>query len=66
MGSAISKGERAIRHNIRDIFSLRTRSRRRLIMGPLTNLDHLPENLHSVEFYSWGRDAFFDQAPLES
>lgn len=66
MGYAILKGEGAIRHKIRTLFSPRTRSRRRLILGPLTDLvpfDHLPD-IHNVEVYSWGREAFDDQAPL--
>ncbi len=66
MGYAILKGEGAIRRKIRDLFSFRTRSRRRLILGPLTDLvpfDHLPD-IHNVELYSWGRDAFPDQGPL--
>jgi hypothetical protein len=66
MGYAILKGEGAIRRKIRDLFSLRTRSRRRLILGPLADLvpfDHLPD-IHNVELYSWGRDAFPDQGPL--
>jgi len=66
MGYAILKGEGAIRHKIRDLFSSRTRTRRRLIMGPLTDLvplDHLPD-IHEVELYSWGQDSFPDRAPL--
>jgi hypothetical protein len=66
MGYTILKGEGAIRHKIRDLFSSRTRSHRRLIMGPLTDLvplDHLPD-IHNVELYSWGRDSFPDPAPL--
>lgn len=64
MGYAV-KGEGGIRHKIRAIFSLRTRSRRGLIMGPLTDRDHLPD-LRDVELYSWGGDSFLDQIPLES
>jgi hypothetical protein len=66
MGYAILKGEGAIRRTVRDLFSLRTRSRRRLILGPLTDLvpfDHLPD-IHNVELYSWGREAVPDQGPL--
>jgi hypothetical protein len=66
MGYAILKGEGAIRRKIGDLFSLRTRSRRRLILGPLSDLvpfDHLPD-IHNVELYSWGGDAFPDQGPL--
>jgi len=64
MGYAV-KGEGVIRYNIRAIFSLRTRSRRGLIMGPLTHRDHLPD-LRDVAFFSWGRESFLDQTPLES
>lgn len=64
MGYAV-KGERTVRHKIRVIFALRSRSCRGLIMGPLTDLDHLPD-LHTVEIYSWGQECFLDQAPLES
>lgn len=66
MGYAILKGEGAILRKVRDLFSFRTRSHRRLILGPLTDLvpfDHLPD-IHNVELYSWGRDAFPDQGPL--
>jgi hypothetical protein len=66
MGYAILKGEGAIRHKIRDLFSSRTRSRRRLIMGPLTDLvpwDHLPD-IHDVKLYAWGQVSFVDQTTL--
>ena len=66
MGYAILKGEGAIRHKIRDLFSSRTRTRRRLIMGPLTDLvpsDYLPD-IHDVKLYAWGQVSFVDQAAL--
>jgi hypothetical protein len=67
MGYAILKGEGAIRHKIRDLFSSRTRTRRRLIMGPLTDLvplDHLPD-IYNVKLYAWGGHvSLLDQAAL--
>ncbi|GEM_PF-5700862 len=64
MGYAV-KGEGVIRHQIRVVFALRTRSRRGLITGPLTEREHLPD-LRQVELYCWGQNSFLDQAPLES
>jgi len=66
MGYAILKGEGSIREKIRELFSSRTQSRRRVILGPLAALeppDHFPD-IRNVEFYSWGRENLLDSAPL--
>jgi hypothetical protein len=66
MGYAILKDQGAIRNKIRELFTIRTRSRRRVILGPvagLVPLDHLPD-IHDVELYSWGQESLPDLAPL--
>jgi hypothetical protein len=65
MGYAILKGEGSIQEKIRELFTSRTRSRRRVILGPLAALApaDLPD-IHNVEFYSWGQENLADPAPL--
>ncbi len=66
MGYAILKGEGSIQKKIRELFTSRTRSRRRVIFGPLAALvppDQFPD-IHDVEFYSWGQENLADPAPL--
>lgn len=68
MGYIILKGEGAIRSKIRDLFSTRQPSRRRLILGPLKDLavfDYLPD-IHNIELYSWDQDSFTDKTPFTS
>jgi hypothetical protein len=66
MGYAILKGERSIRKKIRELFNIHTRSRRRVILGPLTGLGPLHNfpDIHDVELYSWGQENLSDLAPL--
>ena len=66
MGYAILKGEGCIREKVRELFTSRTQSRRRVVLGPLAALeppDHFPD-IRDVEFYSWGRENLPDSAPL--
>jgi hypothetical protein len=65
MGYAILKGEGSIQEKIRELFTSRTRSRRRVILGPLAALApaDLPD-IRDVEFYSWGQENLADPAPL--
>jgi hypothetical protein len=66
MGYAILKGEGSIQEKIRELFTSRTRSRRRVIFGPLAALvppDRFPD-IRDVEFYSWGQENLADRAPL--
>ncbi len=66
MGYAILKGEGSIRAKIRELFTSRTHSRRRVVLGPLAALvpsDYFPD-VRDVEFYSWGQETLPDRAPL--
>jgi hypothetical protein len=66
MGYAILKGEVSIQAKIRELFTSHTRSRRRVIFGPLAALvppDHFPD-IRDVEFYSWGQENLLDPSPL--
>ena len=66
MGYAILQGEGSIRKKIRELFTIRTRSRRRVILGPLAALvplDHFPD-IRDVEVYSWGQEKLGDMKPL--
>jgi hypothetical protein len=67
MGYAILKGEGSIQEKIRELFTSRTRSHRRVILGPAAAL--APANLpdtQNVEIYSWGQESLVDTAPLAS
>ncbi len=65
MGYAILRGEGSIQKKIRELFTSRTRSHRRVILGPVAALApaDLPD-IRDVEFYSWGRENLADTAPL--
>ncbi len=66
MGYAILKDASSIREKIRELFTVRTRSRRRVILGPLAGLasfDLLPD-VRNVELYSWGQEAHPDAVAL--
>ena len=66
MGYAILKGEGSFRAKIRELFTSRTHSRRRVVLGPLTAMvpaDDFPD-IRDVEFYSWGQENLPDPAPL--
>ena len=68
MGFAILKDQGAIQNKIRELFTIRTRSHRRVILGPLAGLvplDHFPD-IHDVELYSWGQESLPDLAPLSN
>lgn len=66
MGYAILKDAASIRKKIRELFTVLTRSRRRVILGPLAGLapfDLFPD-VRNVELYSWGQEAHADTAAL--
>ena len=66
MGYAILKGEGSIREKVRELFTSRTQSQPRVILGPLAALvppDNFPD-IRDVEFYSWGQENLPDRAPL--
>jgi hypothetical protein len=66
MGYAILTDEGSIQEKIRELFTSRTRSRRRVILGPLAALvppDRFPD-IRDVEFYSWGQENLPDTTPL--
>jgi hypothetical protein len=66
MGYAILKGEGSFKEKIQELFTSRTHSRRRVVLGPLAALepsDYFPD-IRDVEFYSWGQESLPDRAPL--
>ncbi len=69
MGYAILRDEGSIHAKIRELFKgRRTRSRRRVVLGPLAALAPLAplKDIRDVEFYSWGQENLPDQGPLAS
>lgn len=68
MGFAILKGEGPIREKIRELFTSSTRSRRRVILGPLAALVPLGlfPDVRDVEIFAWDQENFPDTAPLAS
>ncbi|MFZ2087295.1 MAG: hypothetical protein WAU47_01865 [Desulfobaccales bacterium] len=69
MAYAILRDEGSIHAKIRELFSgRRSRSHRRVILGPLAALAPLAhlQDIRDVEFYSWGQENLPDPGPLNT